>query len=116
MELEALLARKRREYAKSLERALDDCVARLAAMPEVEKVVLFGSYASGRNDLFADLDLLIVMSSEQGFVQRTAKLYQQLVTDVDVDLVVYTPAEFEEQRRHGFVRQALETGKVLYEK
>ena len=85
MELEALLARRRAEYAKSLARALHECVARLSAMPEVEKVILFGSYASGRNDLFTDLDLLVVMSSEHGFVQRTAELYQQLVTDVDVD-------------------------------
>ena len=85
-------------------------------MPEVERVILFGSYAAGRRDLFTDLDLLVVMSSEQDFVQRTADLYRLLAAGVDLDLLVYTPEEFDRQRERGLVRQALKTGRVLYEK
>jgi hypothetical protein len=35
-------------------------------------VILFAPYAAGRRDLLMDLDLLVVMSSEQDFVQHEA--------------------------------------------
>jgi len=116
MNQQAVLAERRTEYAEALERALDTIVTRLAGMPEVERVILFGSYAAGRRDLFTDLDLLVVMSSEQDFVHRTAELYRQVATGVDLDLLVYTPEEFRRLQGYGLVRDALETGNVLYEK
>jgi len=116
MSLEMVLAQRRAEYAEALDRALDKIMAHLTNMPEVEQVILFGSYAAGRRDLFTDLDLLVVMSSEQDFVRRTAELYQQVAAGVDLDLLVYTPEEFERLRQRGFVRQALETGRVVHEK
>jgi predicted nucleotidyltransferase len=116
MSLDLILAQRRAEYAEALDRALSKIVAHLANMPEVEQVILFGSYAAGRRDLFTDLDLLVVMSSEQDFVHRTAELYRQVAAGVDMDLLVYTPEEFERLRQSGFVRRAMETGKVLYER
>jgi predicted nucleotidyltransferase len=110
------LTQRRAEYDEALDRALKKIVAQLAAMPEVERVILFGSYAAGRRDLFTDLDLLVVMASDQDFVQRTAELYRRISTDVDVDLFIYTLQEFERLRERGFVRQALTSGKVLYDK
>jgi predicted nucleotidyltransferase len=116
MNLEEVLTQRRTEYTATLELALEEVVAQLALLPEVERVILFGSYAAGQRDLFTDLDLLVVMSSEQDFVHRTAELYRQVRAGVDLDLLVYTPEEFEKLRHRGFVRQALRTGKVLYEK
>jgi predicted nucleotidyltransferase len=111
-----VLDQKRAAYAQALDDALSSILDYVTSLPEVEKVILFGSYAAGRRDLFTDLDLLIVMASEQDFVQRTAELYRQVQAGVDVDLLVYTPQEFEEQRQRGFVRHALATGQVIYEK
>lgn len=65
---------QRQVYIAALERSLDGLVAQLAAMPEVERVILFGSYATGRRDLFTDLDLLVVMRSSLNFISRTADL------------------------------------------
>jgi predicted nucleotidyltransferase len=113
---ETSLKQKRDEYRQALDRALADILAQLARMPEVEKVILFGSYVAGRRDLFTDLDLLVVMATERDFVNRTADLYRQIQTDVDVDLLVYTPEEFKRQRQSGFVQHALATGQVIYEK
>jgi hypothetical protein len=50
------------------------------------------------------------------FVHRTAEVYSQLTVDVDLDLLVYTPKEFEEQMDKGLIKRAIETGRVLYEK
>ena len=108
------LAQQRLRYQHALRSALERMVSRLSAMEEVEHVILFGSYAEGREDLFTDLDLLVVMHSEEDFVTRTGKLYQSLHPGVDLDLFAYTPAEFDRMRQHGFVRHAVETGKLLY--
>jgi predicted nucleotidyltransferase len=110
------LEEKRKQYRQALGQALEHIVARLSSMPEVEKVILFGSYAAGRRDLFTDLDVLVVMHSDKDFVTRTAELYPQLGAGVDMDLLVYTPEEFERMRQRGFVKHALEGGEVLYEK
>jgi predicted nucleotidyltransferase len=77
-------------------------------------VVLFGSYAQGRRDLFTDLDLLVVMESDVPFVERVAALYAKLRPKVATDILVYTPGEFEEMKERRFVRHALQTGMVLH--
>jgi len=113
---EAALEQKRLAYSQALSAALDSILDQLAGMPQVYRVILFGSYAAGRRDLFTDLDLLVVMDSEQDFVQRTAELYRQLQAGVDIDLLAYTPEEFERMRHRGFVWHAVSTGQVLYQK
>ncbi len=110
------LANRRKEYCQALDRSLDRVLEQLAGMPEVERVILFGSYADGRRDLFTDIDLLVVMTSTQDFVTRTAELYQRLDITVDMDLVVYTPEELERQKQSSFIKHVLKTGKVVYEK
>ncbi|MGC8958948.1 MAG: nucleotidyltransferase domain-containing protein [Chloroflexia bacterium] len=110
------IAAKRAEYRRALDASLERIVALLSRRPEVQRVILFGSYAEGRADLLTDLDLLVVMESPLDFVARTAALYRELDSAVDVDLLVYTPEEFERHRQHGFLRRILAKGKVLYEK
>ena len=111
-----LINKIREEYNRKLEKALEKITNRLSAMPQISKVILIGSYAAGRKDLFTDLDLIVIMDTDQDFVQRTADLYQKLEVDVDLDLLVYTPHEFENMRKAGFISHALESGKVIYEK
>ncbi|MEW6569356.1 MAG: nucleotidyltransferase domain-containing protein [Chloroflexota bacterium] len=110
------LAAKRAAYQQALEEALRRIVGRLAEMPEVHKAVLFGSYAQGRRDLFTDIDLIVVMDSDLDFIQRSALLRQRFRAGVDLDLFVYTPQEFERMAGGAFLRHALSTGKVIYEK
>ncbi len=85
-------------------------------MPEVHQAILFGSYAQGRRDLGTDIDLILVMESGLGFVERNARLRQQFLLGVDLDLVAYTPQEFERVREGAFLRHVLKIGKVIYEK
>lgn len=113
---ESVLERSRSDYRKALDIALENIINRLRGMPEVEKVILFGSYNTGRRDLFTDLDILVVMDTEQDFIHRTAELYSQIQADVDLDLLVYTPEEFERNQGNRFLRHVLATGKVVYEK
>jgi uncharacterized protein len=114
--IEQTIAARRRSYQHALAETLQAIVAALARRPEVERAILFGSYAEGRRDLFTDLDILIVMQSPLDFVSRTAEMYRFLAGPVDLDLLVYTPEELERIKERGFIRQALEKGQVIYEK
>jgi predicted nucleotidyltransferase len=108
------LARQR--YAQALERDLANLVVQLSQMPAVHRVILFGSYAAGRRDLFTDLDILVVMDSQLDFVARNADLARRLRVGVALDLLVYTPQELERMCDRPFMHRALQTGKVLYER
>jgi hypothetical protein len=43
-------------------------------------------------------------------------MYRDLSCPVDLDLLVYTPEELARNRNRGFIRRALEEGKVIYER
>lgn len=110
------LVQKRIEHHHSLETSLERIIIQLSEIPEILKVISFGSYARGMRDLFTDLDLIVIMETEKEFIQRTADLYQLLQSDVDLDLLVYTPEEFNKMREGSFLRKALQNGQVIYEK
>lgn len=110
------IAAKRQRYQVALAEALRQIVIALGRKPEVERAILFGSYAQGRRDLFTDLDILIVIDSPLDYMTRTAEMYRYLSSPVDLDLLVYTPEELERNRGRRFIRQALEKGTIIYEK
>lgn len=102
-------------YAELLESELSRFVADLRSIG-ASKIVLFGSYAEGRKDLYTDLDLFVVLESDLPFVERTAWLYKELAPRVACDILAYTPREWESMRKRPFVRDATRKGVVLYEK
>ncbi len=108
------LKTRRAQRAALLETELNRLVDELKGLG-AQLIVLFGSYARGRRDLFTDLDLLVVMESDLPFVERLASLYTRLQPKVAADILVYTPEEFEQLKdRRRFLRHALATGKVLH--
>ena len=107
---------QRARYVAALAENLESVVEQLSAIPAVQRVILFGSYAAGRRDLFTDLDILVVMDSPLSFVPRNADLAGRVRAGVALDLLAYTPQEMDQMRDRPFIRHALETGKVLYEK
>ena len=115
MESPVGLASLRARYVEDLEEAVNGVVGQLSSMPKVRKVVLFGSFAAGRRDLFTDVDLLVVMDTELDFVTRNAEMARCVQAGVALDLLVYTAAEMERLRERPFMRHVLATGKVLYE-
>jgi hypothetical protein len=54
---------ERRKHIEALEQGSDSLIRQLKAVPEPQKVMLFGSDAIGRRGLFTYLDLLVVMDS-----------------------------------------------------
>ena len=75
-------------------------LARLAAEPlhaaGASRAIAFGSYARGVADAWSDLDLVVVMETDLPRVERgvlLGDLYD--VIPVSLDLLVFTPSEFE---------------------
>jgi predicted nucleotidyltransferase len=83
------------------------------------QVVLFGSYAYGTPDIFSDVDLLVVMDSDETMAQRIRRVSEVAkVRFLPMDIIVRTPAEMEERLAIGdfFIAEILEKGKVLYQR
>ncbi len=112
----SMLAARRAEYAALLRDSLQRIVDSLAAVDAVERVSIFGSYARGRADLLTDLDVLVVMRTDEGFVDRLRWLYSRLAVPVDLDLLCYTPEEFSAMGDRPFFRRLRQDEVVLYEK
>jgi predicted nucleotidyltransferase len=97
-----------------IDRAVDIIVAQL----QPERVYLVGSYATGTAKVTSDLDLLIVQDSNDAKPKRDARVEMLLAPLlIPVDVNVYTPAEFDEERSEpfGFAYTATELqGKLIY--
>jgi predicted nucleotidyltransferase len=81
------------------------------------KVVLFGSYAYGTPDLDSDVDLLVVMDSDEPMAQRIRRVTEVAkVRFLPMDIIVRTPAEMAQRLVMGdfFLAEILDKGKVLY--
>lgn len=84
--------------------------------PEIEKILLFGSFAKGESVPGSDIDLLIVLNaSDKSFLNRMAK-YMPDKFPVSVDVFPYTRKELEAMVKEGnfFLKQALKEGISLF--
>lgn len=80
----------------------------LAGDPRVLHLTVFGSLAAGEVHEWSDLDLAVVVESEQPFVDRALELRKRLSPSVGLDLLVYTPQEWRELSTHRwFVREEM---------
>lgn len=109
------LTRERAAYAHTLQESVGHLVSTLTSLLSVKRISAFGSYARGRRDLFTDLDILVIMETEEGFVERLRTLYGMLRVPVDLDLLCYTPAEWESVKDRPFFKRLREEEVVLYE-
>jgi predicted nucleotidyltransferase len=83
-----------------------------------ERIILFGSQARGDARRDSDLDLCVVMETQERPVKRNitvASIFR--LPSWPMDIVVYTPEEYEERRRiNGTFAHTIDTeGKILYD-
>jgi predicted nucleotidyltransferase len=91
--------------------ALEEYVRELSGRSEVEEVVLFGSWATGRFAPGSDVDLLIVLTdSDQSFRDRVSE-FMPAAFPIDIDVFPYTRAEVENLP---FAGEARATGRSLW--
>ena len=94
-------------------------VRRMASKFQLEKVVLFGSYAYGNPGPESDVDLLVVMNTSLSSRQQRLKISQAISPrPFPLDLIVRTPEELEQRLKLGdpFLREVISQGRVIYER
>jgi uncharacterized protein len=102
---------------------LKEIVRILSDDENVEKILLFGSYAHGTANEDSDLDLAIITETEILGYQRQIKFLKALREGqrrwhFAMDIVVYTPEEFEIHRNNQYhlIHEIVMNGKILYER
>jgi predicted nucleotidyltransferase len=92
----------------------------------VNKVILFGSYAKGTQSDDSDIDLLVVTNDDfifESFAQKMevkikiATALNSLLNFADIDLIVHTKPMYDRfiQLNSGFKNEILSSGSVIYE-
>lgn len=81
-----------------------------------DKVILFGSYATGSAGPESDVDLLVVMPGEVSGVRVAAEIIIRLKPTIPVELIVRSSRQIRERLAQNdfFLREILATGKELY--
>lgn len=92
---------------------LERILKQLKSDPSVRKVLLFGSLARGDARDHSDIDLIVVKDTQMRFLDRLDEFYDDAREAMDI--LVYTPQEFEEMKNRPFIKMALREGKMLYE-
>jgi predicted nucleotidyltransferase len=112
IDLDAVTWRARLE--SELARIVDELVATYAP----NRIILFGSAATGRAQLWSDLDLVLVCDTSLRFLDRIKDVLMRLKPRVGLDVLVYTPQEFDQLclDRSFFRDEIVGRGQVLYER
>ena len=91
---------------------------RIAEKFDVDKIILFGSYAYGKPREGSDVDLLVVLNSKKRNWKINWDIYDAISPlPCSIDLVVRTGKEIKERIPQGdwFLKDIVEDGLVLYE-
>ncbi|MDP2939981.1 MAG: nucleotidyltransferase domain-containing protein [Candidatus Omnitrophota bacterium] len=113
--MNALALQRRNILNKELKRIADIIIKKYSP----QKIILFGSLASGNVHEWSDIDLVVIKDTQTRFLDRTEELLLLSRPRVGINIVVYTPYEAKkmiEENRYFFVDEILKKGMVLYER
>jgi uncharacterized protein len=116
----ATVSLKRQQYGELIANETIDGVAKaIAENFHPEKIILFGSYASGIPTPDSDLDFLVIMDSDQPRYRRSGPLQLMFKPyPCAMDILVYTPEEVKKWNGaiNHIVTIAHKTGRTIYER
>ena len=77
---------------------------------KISDAILFGSYASGSNNIYSDIDLAVVSEDFEGtiFYDNLKLMKTVLAVSSDIETHPYTPQDFNSS--NPFVNEILKTG------
>lgn len=103
---------------EALEKELHRILATLIEEYKPEKIILFGSLATGRIHEWSDIDLFIIKETSTRRLYRRAEALKGIERNVPIDVIILTPAEVRLLRneRSFFVKDIFEKGSIVYEK
>ena len=103
----------------NLQKVIRRIVEALTKEYQPERIILFGSYVSGKPRPDSDIDLLIIKETERPFFDRLTEV-RRIASDArrgyPFDPLVMTPKELKTKLARGdqFFEEIMSTGSVLY--
>ena len=98
----------------------EDLAKKISETFHPEKIILFGSNAWGEPNKDSDVDLFIIMETDEPRLPKRAIeiLKKCHPRTIPVDMIIRTPKEVEERLISGdpFIRKIIQEGKVLYDR
>ena len=83
-----------------------------------EKIIIFGSVAKGTADEHSDLNILVVLDTDESHYRRPSRIYKAVSrVRIPKDIFVLTPEEFQrgKEKRLSFMHEIVRTGKVVHQ-
>ena len=82
-----------------------------------QKIILFGSHAYGTATVDSDVDLLVMMDTEEKPLHAAAQIAAAVDHPFPLDIGVFTPSDWNAslKRKGSFVTEVTMEGMVLYE-
>jgi len=82
-----------------------------------QKVILFGSYAQGKPTQDSDVDLLVVMDTDEQALHAAARISAAIEHHFPLDILVFKPSELKAslERQGVFATEVMAKGIVLHE-
>ncbi|HEY85644.1 MAG TPA: nucleotidyltransferase domain-containing protein [Chloroflexi bacterium] len=102
-----------------IEDKLKNVTGRIVKTFDPYRIIVFGSHVYGHPTPDSDVDLLIVMDSDERPAMRATRVSRILrPRPFPMDILVRTPEEIQHRLKIGdyFIREVMERGKVLYER
>ncbi|MBI5236053.1 MAG: nucleotidyltransferase domain-containing protein [Deltaproteobacteria bacterium] len=102
-----------------IEGYLKEAVRKILSIGVAEKIILFGSYAYGKPTTDSDIDLMVVMDTNERPHKRSVALRKALKgLGIPKDIIVKTPEEFKRFKDivGTIVYTAAHRGRVIYER
>jgi predicted nucleotidyltransferase len=96
---------------------INEVIDRIVKNINPEKIILFGSYASGNPGEDSDLDILVIKEMKMPRYKRSREVKKHLRgMKIPIDVIVYTKKEVKEWKdtKTAFISQVIKQGKVLY--
>ena len=92
----------------------DEMIADQFRWYQPERIILFGSHARG--EPAADIDIVIIKDTTERFLDRLRALYERWNLPVAVDILAYTPTEWERMigEERDFILRVLREGREIH--
>lgn len=102
---------------KLMNQAIQQIVNELVEHYRPEKIILFGSNVSGQTHKWSDVDIVAIKKTDKNFYDRIGEVSSLISHETPIDILVYTPEEFERMARENYFikNEVITKGKVLYE-
>lgn len=98
--------------------SIEEVAERIARAFRPERIILFGSYAYGTPNPDSDVDLLVVLPFEGKSFCKSVEILNQIDARFPLDLIARRPEDMirRYQERDPLIVEAVDRGKVLYER